>query len=98
MKMTTFGELRNILSRIDRLSICDRNTTKYRNFLRIEDVPERYDSLYVCGIGMAQSEFYRINEFEYSVKEGEGQLVLAPCIEVVTTKKKPERQSEKWED
>lgn len=90
----TFKELRNILSQIDRISVCDRDTLKYRNFLRIEDVPKRYDSLYVCGIGMSQSEFYRVDQFRYSVTKGDGPLVLASCIEVVTTKKKPEQPSD----
>lgn len=90
----TFRELRNMLSSFDRLSVCDRDTTNYQNFLRIADVPKQYYALYVCGIGMTASEFYRINELEYSVNEGDGQLVLAPCIEVVTVKKKPKRKTD----
>ena len=91
-----FKELRKTLSSFDRLSICDRDTTNYQNFLRIADVPKHYDSLYVCGIGTTLSEFYRITEFEYSVEkvEGEGRLVLAPCIEVVTVKKKPKSKAD----
>lgn len=90
----TFKELRTILSQVDRISVCDRDTTHYQNFLRMADVPKRYDSLYVCGIGRTVSEFYRVNEFQYSVNSGDGWLVLTPCIEIVTTPQKPEHPSD----
>ncbi len=83
----TFGELRNVLSKNDHLSICDRETLKYRNFLRVTDVPKRYDSLHVCGVGMTQSEFYQINEHAYSPEKGKGHVALVSCLEIVTTKR-----------
>lgn len=52
-----FGELRKYLSRIDRASICIRETGEYENYAYMKDAPESYDGLYVYGVGMIKSEF-----------------------------------------
>lgn len=52
-----FGELRTVISRIDRLSICMKETLQYENYENISQVPEKYDDYSVYGIGMICSEF-----------------------------------------
>ena len=54
-----FRELREKLSAIDRISICNKETMQYENFLTIKDVPTIYDDLTVYGIGVIESEFYK---------------------------------------
>lgn len=78
-----FGDLRKKLSTIDRISICYKETLQYENFMTIKDVPDTYNDLTVYGIGMIESEFYKINDFEYSTDDKSGNLVLLPCIEIV---------------
>lgn len=78
MKQITFGELRKVLSRINRLSICDKETLSYENFETVRDVPETYDDLIVCGIGTIESEFKRENLG----------VTLMQCIEIMTIKEK----------
>ena len=62
MECITFGTLRKYISRIDRLSICMLETKEYSNYVFLKDVPDRYDDLYVYGIGMIESEFYQVQE------------------------------------
>ena len=62
MECMTFGTLRKYISRIDRLSICMLETKEYSNYVFLKDVPDRYDDLYVYGIGMIESEFYQVQE------------------------------------
>ncbi len=79
----TFKELRKYLSIIDRLSICRKETGEYHNYLFLEDVPESYDELYVYGIGMIQSEFYKSAPHIYKTEGTRDELVLDYCIEVM---------------
>lgn len=88
MNNITFGELRKLISVTDRLSICYRENLKYKNFLSIKEVPKRYNTLLVCGVGTIESELYELNKYEYSAKAGKGKVVLLPCLEIVTTKLK----------
>lgn len=81
-----FGELRKYLSIIDRFSICDKETLNYENFIWLGNVPERYDEMYVYGIGMIDSEFYRVEKNIYDVKGNREDLALLPCIEVMLSK------------
>lgn len=83
----TFKELRKYLSLIDRLSICRKETGKYQNYLFLEDVPESYDDLYVYGIGMIQSEFYKAAPHIYKTDGTGDELVLDYCIEVMLSDK-----------
>lgn len=78
-----FRELREKLSTLDRISICNKETMQYKNFLTIKDVPTIYDDSTVYGIGVIESEFYKINDFEYSTKGKRENLVLLSCIEIV---------------
>lgn len=82
----TFGDLRNYLSRIDRLSICMLETMNYENFIWLEDVPDTYNQYYVYGIGMIESEFYQISEYTYAANGEREQLVIVNCIEVMLSK------------
>lgn len=81
--MIKFRELRSRISATDRLSICNKDTLQYKNFITINDVPALYDDLNVYGIGIIESEFYRTNDFEYSAEGSQEDLVLLSCIEVV---------------
>jgi len=83
----TFKELRKYLSLIDRLSICDKETLNYKNYLYLEEVPESYDDMYVYGIGMIQSEFYKSAPHIYKTEGTRDELVLEYCIEVMLSKK-----------
>ncbi len=82
-KDITFGELRDYLSCIDRLSICMKETLQYENFILLRDVPESYDRYYVYGIGIIDSEFYKIGKGEYAASGEREDLVFAKCIEVM---------------
>lgn len=87
IKDITFGELRCYLSRLDRLSMCILETMSYENFICPKDVPYTYDTFYVYGIGLTESEFYQINKYEYATSGNrEKKLVLLHCIEIILSK------------
>lgn len=52
----TFGDVRRIVSRIDRVSMV-QDDMSYENFARVDDVPPKYDRMAVKGIGIIDSEF-----------------------------------------
>lgn len=52
-----FGTIRKFCSRIDRVSICRKETLDYENYKSIKDVPESYDQYFLYGFGMIESEF-----------------------------------------
>lgn len=79
----TFGELRNYLSVLDRLSICMLETSSYNNYMCLKEVPHTYDDYYVYGVGMIESEFYKINKCEYAASGDRKDLALVNCIEVM---------------
>jgi hypothetical protein len=85
-KSITFGTLRKYLSIIDRLSICMKETLQYENFICRTDVPNSYDNLYVYGIGIIESKFYKVNKFTYAATGDRKNLTLAPCIEIMLSK------------
>ncbi|MCM1225478.1 MAG: hypothetical protein NC548_64640 [Lachnospiraceae bacterium] len=84
----TFKEIRNYLSRIDRLSICMKETLSYENYLCMRDVPHTYDDYYVYGIGMIDSEFYQPDRRkpEYFANGLFKDLALVSCIEVMLSR------------
>lgn len=86
MEKIKFKELRTLLSIADRISVCDKKTLQYENFITVKDVPDHYNDLYVCGIGIIESEFYKINECEYSTSGKQHNLVFLPCMEIIMTK------------
>lgn len=79
----TFRELRNYLSKIDRLSICMLETLNYHNYICLKDVPNSYDDYYVYGIGMIESEFDEINKYEYAASGELKDLAFLHCIEIM---------------
>ena len=56
-------------------------TLSYNNYIYLKDVPHSYDDYYVYGIGMIESEFYKINEHEYAANGERKDLTLINCIE-----------------
>lgn len=75
-----FKELRTILSRTDRLSVCDKNTLSYENFDTISNVPASYDEMLVYGIGLITSEFPKDNKSK--------DITLLPCIGILVSTEK----------
>ena len=90
-KTMKFGELRKYISRIDRLSICNKKTLSYENYMFISDVPDSYDDMFLYGIGRKDSEFRADQAPEVAVKlgvdlsseEGKAEMIYAPCIEIM---------------
>ena len=82
-----FKELKPFITRLERLSICMYETMEYENFIRLRDVPDTYDEYFVYGIGMIESNFYKISKYEFSSNRNDGPLVLLPCIEIVLSEK-----------
>lgn len=92
----TFGEIRQYISRIDRVSICIKDTRQYSNYNRIKYVPNSFDGLYLYGIGMIESEF---NKEELNEEENDSFLQPDPisfkannwtfknCIEIVLSER-----------
>lgn len=64
-----FKDFKPFVARLERLSICMKETMQYENFICLKDVPEKYDEYYVYGIGSIESEFYQISEYEYLVNK-----------------------------
>lgn len=81
----TFGEIRKLCSRINRISVCNADTLSYENFESIRDVPHTYDAWYVWGIGGIESEF-----------KSEGHMDILPCLEfmVLETPRTEETQAQ----
>ena len=81
-----FKELKKYISRIDRLSVCMRETMQYENYRYLRMVPDRYDELYVYGIGIIDSEFQvkgEPNVVEAEENEiGNGEF-MGTCIEIM---------------
>lgn len=79
----TFGEIRKLCSRMDRISVCNAETLQYENFPSIRDVPHTYDAWYVWGIGGVESEF-----------EKEGHMEILPCLELLVLEKPRAKEAE----
>ena len=82
-----FYEFKKYLSFIDRLSICDKETLKYKNYININEVDNSYDDFYVYGVGIIDSEFYLMEDGRYSSDSSKGDLRLVSCIEIMLDKK-----------
>ena len=73
-------DLRNYVSRIDRISICQKETLSYENFSCMQEVPAKYDEYYVYGIGAIDSEAFE-----------NGKVVdLKPHLEIMVDEKDKE--------
>ena len=82
-----FKELRKYLARNIRLSICFEDG-HYHDYLMISDIPaEKYNDLYLYGVGMAEVEFSK--DIYISQKDLDGVIVsinddtIEPAIEIV---------------
>lgn len=82
-----FKELRKYLARNIRLSICFEDG-HYHDYLMISDIPaEKYNDLYLYGVGMADVEFSK--DIYTSQKDLDGVIVstnddtIEPAIEIV---------------
>ena len=64
MHVPTLGEMRPLLDRVARYSVCMQETGDYENYRFLSDVPEEYDSMYIYGIGLVETEFYEHDENE----------------------------------
>lgn len=64
MDAPTLGAIRPFLDRIARYSVCMQETGEYENYRFLSDVPEEYDSLYLYGIGLIETEFYEHGCFD----------------------------------
>ena len=76
----TFGEIRKFVSRIDRISICMKETSQYYNYRLIKQVPHDFDDLYVYGIGIIDSEF---EEDEEELER----MIFEKCLEIMLSTK-----------
>lgn len=81
-KTLTFANLRNYISKIDRISICDYHSMSYENYSFIARVPNKYDDWIVKGIGMIESEFYKIDN-KVLANGKKADRYFLPCIEIV---------------
>jgi len=77
-----FKELRNYISQIARVSVCERSSMRYETFNSIRDVDDTYDNYYVHGFDYVKSEFTGKKEVEGC----NGKFVLLTCIEIVVSK------------
>ena len=68
-------DLRNYVSRIDRISICLKETLSYENYSCMQEVPETYDDYYVYGIGIIDSE----------VRENGKMIDFKPHLEIMVS-------------
>lgn len=85
-----FKELRSLISVIDRVSICMRETLQYENFTYMEKVPDKYDEYYVYGIGRILSEFEiegDPNKRDIEGNEINDKYFLGECIEIMLGEK-----------
>ncbi|MCI8417529.1 MAG: hypothetical protein HFI33_08575 [Lachnospiraceae bacterium] len=87
--MIKFGELRNYISRIDRVSVCMKDDFSYENFRYIREVPKSYDEYQVYGIGQIESEFLIAEAFSFEIegRQINKTMFLAPCIEIMLDRK-----------
>ena len=89
--MITFKDIRPYISKIDRVSICNKDTLQYENYQFISDVPAKYDNLYLVGIGRKQCEFPASQAPDAVVwiekmgleKPGDDEMIYAECIEIM---------------
>ena len=85
-----FSELRKYISKIDRVSICMKDTLNYQNYQFINEVPDSYNDYYVYGIGRIQSEFPIREALDEAVKmqikiseDVMEEIIYADCIEIM---------------
>lgn len=89
-----FGEFRKYISKIDRVSICNAETLSYENYQFISQVPDKFDELYLYGIGRIQSEFPLREALDEAsahgyelTEENMDKIIYANCIEIMLSEK-----------
>ncbi|MBQ8922688.1 MAG: hypothetical protein IJ060_11130 [Oscillospiraceae bacterium] len=89
-KQLKFGVFRKYISKIDCVSIYNKDTLQYENYMFIDEVPEKYDELYLFGISKIQSKFKASQApdvvMEMSEKMALDDIVYADCIEIMLSK------------
>lgn len=90
MTPITFGVIREYCSRINRISICMKETLEYQNYRFIDQVPHSFDSLYLYGIGPIESEFYGDAGL---AEPSAGSLNVLPCMEFMLSETPRERET-----
>lgn len=90
MQPITFGIIRQYCSRVNRVSICMKETLEYQNFRFIDQVPHSFDRLYLYGMGPIESEFYGE---EGLADPSAGGLNFLPCMEFLLSKT-PRREAD----
>ena len=100
-----FKELREYISRFDKVAVCLHETMCYETYDFISEVSEKYDDMYVIGFGMSELEF-EITDFSlpYEVEEKriDETRYFAKCIEINFSEKTREEVFEelaeiKWQ-
>ena len=64
-----FKDFRELVSKIDRVSVCTAETFSYENYKCIEDVPDKYNEKFVIGVGVIDSEVEEFFNFGKTCKE-----------------------------
>lgn len=75
MERITFGTLRKYVSVIAPVSIYFYETSAYENYELIREVPAEYDSLFLYGVGLIESEIGDRRDWKFK-----------QCIEIVLSK------------
>ena len=91
--MINFKDIRPYISKIDRVSICNKDTLRYENFMFIDQVPVKYNNYYLYGIGRKQCEFPASQAPDAVVwiekmgleKPADDELIYAECIEIMVS-------------
>lgn len=91
MNPVTFGVIRRYCSRINRVSICRKETLEYQNFRFIGQVPHSFDPLYLYGVGAIESEFFGEGGL---TDPSAGELNFLPCMEFMLSETPREEEKE----
>ena len=95
MNPVTFGVIRRYCSRINRVSICRKETLEYQNFRFIDQVPHSFDPLYLYGVGAIESEFFGEGGL---TDPSAGELNFLPCMEFMLSETPREEEKEERND
>lgn len=90
-----FKDIREYISRLDRISVCILERGIYFNYQYIERVSASFDECYLYRIGMIESEFNEEQELSLGKTEGPDAPVrwgtsndtIEPCIELMLSKR-----------
>ena len=78
-----FKDIKKYISMIDRVSICIWGTQIHEHYEWVSKVPEKYDDLYLYGIGIVPRECREPNRLEKEdLLEKEG-IIFRPPMEIM---------------